>query len=87
LPYRRFFRLRAADRRHNVHLVVQGSEFWVRHLAFRDILRTHPPVAVEYAALKRSLALRYDDVGAYTDAKTGFIESTLAALGPSGTPR
>ena len=87
LPYRRFFRLRAADRRHNVHLVVQGSEFWVRHLAFRDILRTHPPVAVEYAALKRSLALRYDDVGAYTDAKTGFIESTLAALGPSGTTR
>jgi GrpB-like predicted nucleotidyltransferase (UPF0157 family) len=87
LPYRRFFKLRAADRQHNVHLVERGSEFWVRHRAFRDILRTHPPVAADYADLKCSLALRYDDVGPYTDAKTGFIESTLAALGPSGTPR
>ena len=81
LPYRRFLRLRAADRRHNVHLVEQGGEFWVRHRAFRDILRTHPPVAADYADLKRSLALRYDDVNDYAAAKTEFIESTLAAPG------
>ena len=81
LPYRRFFRLRGADRRHNVHLVEQGGEFWVRHLAFRDILRTHPQVAAQYAALKASLALRYDDVNDYAAAKTEFIESTLAAPG------
>jgi GrpB-like predicted nucleotidyltransferase (UPF0157 family) len=81
MPYRRFFRLRLAGQAHNVHLVEQGAEFWVRHLAFRDILRTHPQVAAEYAALKRSLAPRYDDVNEYAAAKTEFIESTLATLG------
>ncbi len=81
MPYRRFFRLRRAGRQHNVHLVELGGEFWARHLAFRDILRTHPQVAAQYAALKRSLALRCDDVGDYTDAKTGFIEATLATRG------
>jgi GrpB-like predicted nucleotidyltransferase (UPF0157 family) len=81
MPYRRFFRMRLPGWRHNVHLVELGGEFWMRHLAFRDILRTHPDVATDYASLKRSLALRYDDVGDYTDAKRGFIEATLAALG------
>ena len=80
MPFRRFFRLRRAGRQGNVHLVEQGSEFWVRHLAFRDILRTHSDVAAEYAELKRSLAPRYDDVNDYADAKSGFIETTLAAL-------
>jgi GrpB-like predicted nucleotidyltransferase (UPF0157 family) len=80
MPYRRFFRVRAPGRHHNVHLVELGGEFWTRHLAFRDVLRSHPDVAAEYAALKRSLALRYDDVGDYTDAKAGFIEATLATL-------
>ena len=47
LPYRRFFRLRRPDERHNVHLVELGGEFWARHLAFRDILRRRPDVAVE----------------------------------------
>jgi GrpB-like predicted nucleotidyltransferase (UPF0157 family) len=38
-------------------------------------------VAAQYAALKASLALRYDDVNDYAAAKTEFIESTLAAPG------
>jgi len=78
LPFRRFFRVRLPGASHNVHLVEQGGEFWVRHLAFREVLRAHPDVAAEYAVLKRSLAARYDDVGEYTDAKTGFIERMLA---------
>ncbi|MGH2458442.1 MAG: GrpB family protein [Chloroflexota bacterium] len=34
----------------NVHLVVVGSEFWDRHLQFRDYLRSHPEVAAERAS-------------------------------------
>jgi GrpB-like predicted nucleotidyltransferase (UPF0157 family) len=83
MPYRRFFRLRLAGRQENVHLVEQGSAFWMRHLAFREILRSHPAVAAEYAALKRSLAPRYFDVNDYAAAKTGFIEATLDTLGTS----
>ena len=78
LPLRRFFKLRTPNRQHNVHLVEQASEFWLRHLRFRDILRARPEVAAEYAALKLSLAPRYDDVNEYAGAKGAFIESVLA---------
>ncbi len=81
MPYRRFFRLRLAGSQENVHLVEQGSVFWTRHLAFREILRTHPGLAAEYAALKRSLAPRYSDVNDYAAAKAGFIEAILDTLG------
>jgi len=78
LPLRRFFKLRTAGQRHNVHLVEQGTEFWRRHLAFRDALRSQPELAEEYAALKRALAPRFDDVNDYADAKASFIASVLA---------
>jgi GrpB-like predicted nucleotidyltransferase (UPF0157 family) len=79
LPFRRFFKLRTPVRQHNVHLVEMGSDFWLRHLRFRDVLRARPDVAAEYAALKLSLAPRYDDVNAYADAKGPFIDSVLVA--------
>ena len=41
---------------HHVHLCVAGSEQERRHLAFRDYLRSHPSVALEYVDLKRGLA-------------------------------
>ncbi len=82
MPYRRFFKLRLPGRAgHNVHLVEEGSEFWRRHLRFRDILRARPEVAAEYAALKRSLAPRFDDPNDYAEAKGPFIESVLARFG------
>jgi GrpB-like predicted nucleotidyltransferase (UPF0157 family) len=44
MPFRRDFRRSANGRRtHQIHLVEQSStEWWVRHLAFRDWLRRHP---------------------------------------------
>jgi GrpB-like predicted nucleotidyltransferase (UPF0157 family) len=47
---------------------------------FRDYLRAHPDVAAEYAALKRRLAreVGHDRV-AYTDGKSGFVGSVVAA--------
>jgi len=60
-------------RTHHIHMVEAHFEHWDR-LLFRDYLREHPPVAREYAALKRELSIvchgnRVD----YTKAKTDFI--------------
>lgn len=49
LPERRYFRNpRLGPRAFHVHCVVTGSEFWIRHLAFRDYLRDHPESAAAY---------------------------------------
>ncbi|HEY9722150.1 MAG TPA: GrpB family protein [Oscillatoriaceae cyanobacterium] len=75
MPERRFF-CRETDgvRSHNLHLVAIDSEFWERHLLFRDYLRARPRVAAHYETLKRVLRDRFvDDMGAYTDNKTPFI--------------
>ena len=55
-------------------MVEIGTEFWNRHLAFRNYLREHDDVANDYATLKRELAQRdWDDMNDYADAKTEFI--------------
>ena len=75
LPERRFFRKDTdGARSHHIHMVEHGSPFWVRHILFRDHLRTHPEDARRYEALKRELAARFrDDRGAYTEGKTAFV--------------
>jgi GrpB-like predicted nucleotidyltransferase (UPF0157 family) len=83
IPERRYFR-RGIPRQFHVHAVEVSSDFWRRHLAFRDYLRAHPETAKEYAALKRRLAADYgnDRIG-YTNAKTDFIVGVeTLALGP-----
>ncbi len=74
---RLFFR-KGDPRTHHLHVAEVGSEFWERHLAFRDYLRTHPDTAREYARLKYGLAdcFREDRV-AYTEAKTGFVTEVV----------
>jgi GrpB-like predicted nucleotidyltransferase (UPF0157 family) len=91
MPMRRYFRKgrrgREGDKYH-LHVVEPNSEFWNRHLAFRDYLRAHPEAAHEYAELKRRLADEHGtDVDAYTEAKSEFIlgiqEKAAAAPSPS----
>ena len=90
LPERRYFRKgrrgTEGDKYH-LHVVERDSEFWNRHLAFRDYLRRHPEAVREYAELKRRLALEHGtDVDAYTEAKSDFIrgiERKAAAAAPS----
>ena len=90
-PERRYFRKgrRGSEGdKYHLHVVQLDSEFWRRHLAFRDYLRSHPETAREYAELKRHLAARHGtDMDGYTDAKSEFIlgiqENAAAALGPS----
>jgi GrpB-like predicted nucleotidyltransferase (UPF0157 family) len=80
MPERRFFRRgpRGAGT-HHLHMVERSSEFREVHLLFRDYLRAHAEAAAEYEKLKRQLAAAHgSDRGAYTDAKTDFIESCVA---------
>ncbi len=84
LPERRYFRKPAGEAfrgagTHHVHMVEAASDFWHRHIAFRDYLRAHPEAAAEYAALKRRLAAQYAaHREGYTEAKTDFIRGIEA---------
>lgn len=76
MPYRRYFKKQQRDAAtHHIHMVEAGSEFWRRHLLFRNYLRDNPETAAEYAALKKGLAAReWQNGNQYVDAKTEFIK-------------
>jgi GrpB-like predicted nucleotidyltransferase (UPF0157 family) len=77
VPGRLFFR-KGDPRSHHLHVTEIGSEFWERHLVFRDYLRAHPGTAREYARIKQHLADRSrTDRAAYTEAKTAFISEVV----------
>ena len=77
MPGRLFFR-KGNPRTHHLHVTEIGSEFWERHLVFRDYLRAYPETARNYAQLKHDLADRFRrDRAAYTEAKTGFISEVV----------
>ena len=75
MPYRRFFTKRQnGQSTHNVHLVGIGTEFWLRHLAFRDHLRNNAGDRDKYYELKKELAKRdWKDGNEYAAAKSEFI--------------
>ncbi len=77
MPFRRYFAKNLNRiRTHQIHMVEIDSEFWGRHISFRDYLRHNPAIANEYAALKKQLAeCEWGDVNEYADAKTEFIKS------------
>lgn len=79
LPDRRWLMRHAFGRRtHHLHLVVFGSEQWVKRLEFRDVLRTDAVIAARYEHLKHELAGQYrHDREAYTHAKSAFINEVL----------
>jgi len=72
MPYRRYF---TKPGFYHVHTVEVTSNFWKRHILFRDYLRVHDDVRDAYYKLKNELAERdWDDINDYALAKTGFIE-------------
>lgn len=77
IPGRRYFRKDEENgaRVCQVHAFEAGSPGAVRHLAFRDYLRTHPNLAKEYSELKIQLAQRNLDIEAYMDGKDAFIKA------------
>jgi GrpB-like predicted nucleotidyltransferase (UPF0157 family) len=79
IPERRYFRKpRNGIREYHLHCVLSGSDFWRRHLVFRDYLRARPEETAAYATLKKELAAvsGKDRVG-YTDGKGPFIQRIL----------
>jgi GrpB-like predicted nucleotidyltransferase (UPF0157 family) len=77
-PERRFL-----DRpSYHLHMVEVSSDFWRRHIMFRDYLRIRPEKARQYLELKKELASKYQvDREGYTDAKTRFIAAALEEAG------
>lgn len=69
-------------REFHLHLVPTGSARYRDELAFRDRLRMDAGLAREYAALKRSLAARFqNDREGYTDGKSDFVARVLGLDG------
>jgi GrpB-like predicted nucleotidyltransferase (UPF0157 family) len=87
MPFRRYLRKDVDGRRaFHLHMVEDGSDFWKKHLLFRDYLRAHNNACDAYASLKRELAAEFNasltatsniNLG-YTDRKTDFVEACLA---------
>ncbi len=59
----------------HIHTFVKGSEDWVRHIAFRDYLRSHPKVKNAYQELKQDLIQSdWKDGNEYNEAKDVFLK-------------
>jgi GrpB-like predicted nucleotidyltransferase (UPF0157 family) len=77
MPYRRFFIKESSRiRTHHIHMVQTDSEFWVRHLDFRDYLRANENSRNEYQDLKKKLSEKeWNNGNEYAAAKSDFISS------------
>jgi len=62
----------------HLHLVREGSPHHLKHVLFRDWLRTNPADAEAYRDLKIALSEKYrNDRVAYTDNKTEYIDGIV----------
>lgn len=75
MPYRRFFTKESNGKRtHHIHMVGYKTEFWNRHLRFRNHLRINNEDRDKYLELKMDLAKReWANGNEYADAKSEFI--------------
>lgn len=77
MPYRKFFTKEVnGNRTHHIHLVGLETEFWNRHLKFRNHLRLNTEDRDKYMNLKINLAKKeWIDGNEYADAKFEFIRN------------
>lgn len=60
----------------HIHILPYNSEHWIRHIAFRDYLKTHHLVKEKYQLLKEQLCnIEWRDGNEYNDAKNHFIKT------------
>lgn len=60
----------------HIHVLPLYSEHWIRHIAFRDYLCTHPEIKEEYQQLKEKLSIQeWKDGNEYNEAKDSFLKS------------
>lgn len=65
-------------RTHHIHVMVNTSYDWKKHILFRDYLKSNPKVAKQYSELKKRLAAKFEfDREKYTNGKEEFILGIL----------
>jgi GrpB-like predicted nucleotidyltransferase (UPF0157 family) len=75
IPGRRYFQKGGDERTLQIHAFMHGDDNVMRHIAFRDYLRSNLVVAEEYAALKKRVAETCDnDIEKYCDGKDAFVK-------------
>lgn len=62
---------------HHLYVCPQNSRELMRHLAFRDYLRSHQDAAKAYETIKLDLAISAETREEYTVGKTAFVEMIL----------
>ncbi|HFK1789804.1 MULTISPECIES: GrpB family protein [Bacillus cereus group] len=65
---------------HHLYVCDKNSEELRKHIAFRDYLREHEDVAVEYGHLKEELARETKSRTSYSEGKTKFITNILEEI-------
>jgi GrpB-like predicted nucleotidyltransferase (UPF0157 family) len=71
----------------HVHILEKGDEAVARYLAFRDRLREDAEDRELYAATKRALIGQgFEDMNAYSDAKTDVIAAIMTRARPTSSP-
>lgn len=63
--------------RFNDHVFAASSDGWTVSVVTRDVLAARPDRRGEYERLKRDLAAEYDDLVAYSEGKSAFVERLL----------
>lgn len=59
----------------HIHIVGHNSEFWFRHIAFREYLKAHPNAKEEYQTLKKKLSeVEWNHPFEFNEAKSAFIQ-------------
>ena len=76
---RRYFQKGGINRSHHLHGFKRNDIHALKHLAFRDYLRSNPTVALEYGELKRGVAEQcLHNMNIYMQGKGSFIRHHLA---------
>ena len=74
LPYRRYFQKEneQGERTHQIHLVNFPSQWYEKHILFRDYLQKYSDIAKTYESLKSILAKQFDNTIDYANEKNVF---------------
>ena len=79
VPGRLGFAWPKGEKRHHLYLCAPNDAGLAAVVRFRDYMRADSDKALEYAELKRELAVRHrEDRDAYADGKSAFIERVLS---------
>lgn len=75
-PFRRYFQKDNSQgkRTHQIHLVNCPSQWYEKHILFRDFLRCHNKESKKNAALKIELSKKFDNTIDYANAKDAFCQ-------------